>query len=68
MKSIFIASGIGSLFLGGAFLFGVIMSQPKTTIKEIPVEETRVFSHYVDKTGYYDTVVFTEEDIILSVY
>lgn len=68
MKSILICLGISSLLLGGAFLFGVIFSEKPTVLAQEEYTVEREFSQYVDINHYYDTVIFTEEDSILSIY
>lgn len=74
MKTILTIFGVIILLILGCFFTISIVqhhtrlptksfAQPQYT--DIPV---RIVSNYIDTTGYYDTVIFTEEDSILSIY
>lgn len=74
MKTILTIFGIITLLIFGTFFVVSIVqhhtklptksfAQPQYT--DIPI---RIVSNYIDTTGYYDTVIFTEEDSILSIY
>lgn len=62
MNSIKISFIIASVILGGFFVGAwALSSSHKVIVKQRPVESPiREVHNYIDYTGYYDTVVFTE--------
>ena len=61
--------------LAAILIFGIPLTiitilQKESEVNEPQIEyiPERIVSNYIDTTGYYDTVVFTEEDSILSIY
>lgn len=70
MNSFKISSLIAIVVLGGFFAIGwALSSSHKVIVEQRPVESPiREVHNYIDYTGYYDTVIFTEEDSILSIY
>ncbi len=63
------------LFVLGALMISIAYSDDKDSIlppmeqyHDSKYEQYREFYYKRDTTGYYDTVIFTEEDSILSTY